>query len=89
MGKGLHCYVSGRVQGVCFRMSTQMQANSYGLTGWVRNLQNGQVEVMAFGEERQLKIFRQWLNSGPSMAQVIGVESESVEFQKFEVFSIR
>lgn len=89
MDKGLHCYVTGRVQGVCFRMSAQMQANSCGLTGWVRNLQNGQVEVMAFGEERQLKIFRQWLNSGPSMAQVTSVEAEKVEFQKLELFSIR
>ena len=88
MDKGLHCYVTGRVQGVCFRMSTQSQANSYGLTGWARNLQNGQVEVMAFGEERQLKIFRQWLNSGPSMAQVTDVEAEEVEYQLLEEFSI-
>lgn len=87
--KGLHCFVSGRVQGVFFRQSTQAQANSYGLTGWARNLQDGRVEVMVFGSQQQLESFKQWLNTGPPMAQVIDVESEEVEFQKFEGFSIR
>lgn len=81
--------MSGRVQGVCFRVSTQEQANSCGLTGWVRNMRDGRVEVMAFGDEQQLEELKQWLKSGPSMAQVIDVESVEVEFQKFEGFSIR
>jgi len=81
--------VSGRVQGVCFRMSTQAQANSCGLTGWVRNLQDGRVEVKAFGNQQQLDNFKYWLNAGPAMAKVIDVESEEVELQNFEGFSIR
>ena len=87
--KGLHCFVSGRVQGVFFRQSTQAQANLFGLTGWARNLQDGRVEVMAFGNQQQLDSFKYWLNTGPAMAQVIDVESEEVEFQEFEGFSIR
>ncbi len=51
MNKGIHCFVTGRVQGVCFRMYTQRQAEDNGLTGWVRNLADGQVEVPA-GAER-------------------------------------
>ncbi len=89
MVKGLHCYVTGRVQGVCFRLLTREQANSYHLTGWVRNLSDGRVEIMAFGDEQQLDKLNHWLKSGSNMAQVIDVESATVEFQKFEGFNVR
>jgi acylphosphatase len=88
MDKGLHCFVAGRVQGVYFRGSTQKQAKLYGLTGWVRNLPDGQVEVMAFGNEQQLDELKQWLKSGSSLAQVSNVDSKEVEFQEIEGFSI-
>lgn len=86
---GIHCFVSGRVQGVFFRQSTQAQANLHGLTGWVKNLQDGRVEVMAFGNQEQLESFRQWLNTGPPTAQVIGVECEEAEYQEFKDFCVR
>ena len=89
MDNGIHCLVTGRVQAVCFRLATREQADLYGLTGWVRNLQDGRVEVMAFGDEQQLDNLKQWLKSGPAMAQVLDVESETVEFQNFECCSIR
>jgi len=89
MDKGIHCLVAGRVQGVCFRMTTREQADLYGLTGWVRNLQDGRVEVMAFGDEQQLDSLKQWLKFGPAMARVLDVESETVAFQKFKGFGIR
>jgi len=89
MVKGLHCYVTGRVQGVCFRLSTREQANSYGLTGWVRNLHDGRVEIMAFGDEQQLDKLNYWLKSGPSMAQVTNLAYERIDFQDFEDFSVR
>ena len=89
MDNGIHYLVTGRVQAVCFRLATREQADLYGLTGWVRNLQDGRVEVMAFGDEQQLDNLKQWLKSGPAMAQVLDVESETVEFQNFECFSIR
>ncbi len=89
MDKGFHCYVTGRVQGVCFRVSTQAQANLYGLTGWVRNLSDGRVELMAFGNEQQLDKLNHWLKSGPSMSQVTNLVCEVIDFQDFEDFSIR
>jgi acylphosphatase len=89
MDKGIRCLVTGRVQGVCFRLSTREQADLYGLTGWVRNLQDGRVEVIAFGDEQQLDNLKQWLKSGPAMARVLDVESETVAFQEFERFGIR
>lgn len=89
MNKGIHCFVTGRVQGVCFRMYTQRQAENNGLTGWVRNLLDGRVEVMAFGNEQQLDKLNHWLKSGPSMAQVTKLESETIDFQNFKGFSTR
>jgi len=88
MVKGLHCYVTGRVQGVCFRVSTQAQANSYGLTGWVRNLHDGRVEIMAFGDEQQLDKLSHWLKSGPNMAQVTNLEIKAIEYEEFGDFEI-
>ncbi|MEM6998895.1 MAG: acylphosphatase [Pseudomonadota bacterium] len=89
MKKSLNCYVSGRVQGVCFRMSTSQQAKILGLTGWVRNLEDGRVEVFASGEESLLAQLEQWLTYGPEMAQVINIEYNDVEYQEFPDFSIR
>jgi len=88
MVKGLHCYVTGRVQGVCFRLSTREQANSYGLTGWVRNLHDGRVEIKAFGDEQQLDKLSHWLKSGPNMAQVTNLEIKAIEYEEFGDFEI-
>jgi len=85
----MHCFVAGRVQGVCFRMYTQRQAENNGLTGWVSNLPDGRVELMAFGNEQQLDKLNHWLKSGPSMAQVTKLECETIDFQDFEGFSVR
>ena len=85
----MNCYVSGRVQGVCFRMFTSQQAKLLGLTGWVRNLDDGRVEVFASGEAALIEQLRQWLTHGPEMAKVINLEYRDVEYQAFPDFSIR
>ena len=87
----LHCIVSGRVQGVCYRISTQEKANSMELKGWVRNLPDGRVEVYAAGDSDQLYIFKQWLYQGPAMARVDNIEVlEDTEPQKLDArFTIR
>lgn len=85
----MHCFVSGRVQGVCFRMETREQAQLFGITGWVRNLPDGRVEVMASGAETQLKQLHEWLKQGPDMARVTDLKTEEIEYQKFESFGIR
>ena len=53
----IHCFVSGRVQGVSFRSFTVEKAEKLGLTGWVRNLDNGEVESVVEGEEEDVKKF--------------------------------
>ena len=74
--------VSGRVQGVFFRASTQRQARALGLTGWVRNRYDGRVEVLAYGDEQQLSIFAKWLEIGPERSKVTNIK---VSEQKISV----
>lgn len=67
-------HVSGRVQGVYYRANTQQKAVALGLTGWVRNLPDGRVEVLACGEAPVLDQLEKWLWQGPERAQVNSVE---------------
>ena len=89
MKHAIHCFVSGRVQGVCFRVATRQKALLLGVTGWVCNLADGRVEVYAGGNRRQLEEFRQWLAKGPDGALVVNVESNTAEYQLLEGFEIR
>ncbi len=67
--------VSGRVQGVGFRYFAQEAAMLEGLSGWIRNLPNGAVEVHAEGEAEALERFARQLWRGPSMARVDSIEA--------------
>lgn len=55
--KRIHVFYSGRVQGVGFRYTARSIASSLGLSGWARNLRDGDVEVVCEGEEKKLKAF--------------------------------
>ncbi|WP_437482341.1 acylphosphatase [Sorangium sp. So ce1014] len=72
--KQVQLVVRGRVQGVFFRASTQREAKRLGLTGWVKNRSDGSVEVLAEGEEDELKELIAWANRGPSAARVERVD---------------
>ena len=89
MKKAIHCFVDGRVQGVCFRMATRQQAILHGVTGWVRNLADGRVEVYACGETQKVDALRQWLGEGPEMARVVNVECFPAECEESDGFMIR
>lgn len=60
--KQLHVYFSGQVQGVGLRYTAKDLADSLGITGWIKNLDNGQVEMVAEAEEDILKNFLKKLN---------------------------
>ena len=70
----LHVRISGRVQGVGFRWFTREEARRLGLSGWVTNLPNGDVEVAAGGEAASLSRLRRALEVGPTGAGVVAVE---------------
>ena len=85
----IHFLVTGRVQGVYFRMHTRQQALRHGLTGWVRNLPDGHVEGMASGEAAGLLALRQWLQQGPDLAMVTNVAVQELDLQEFAGFVIK
>jgi acylphosphatase len=68
--------VRGHVQGVFFRSAARDEARRLGLTGWVRNLPNGDVELLACGDQDKLHDMVTWLWKGPPMARVDKVVSE-------------
>lgn len=65
-----HVIVKGRVQGVFYRQSTKERATALGLCGWVRNLDNGNVELIASGSQDQLNLLIEWCKKGPPAAVV-------------------
>ena len=84
-----HVFVTGRVQGVGFRVHTQMQAESLGLTGWVRNVWDGRVEAVFEGPQVAVQRMVDWCRRGPPAAHVTNVEvhrdAATGEFHGFHV----
>jgi len=80
--EGVHLVVEGRVQGVFYRASTQATAASLGLTGWVRNLSDGTVEIQAEGRRDALERLISWCWQGPPGARVTGVVVSEVPVTK-------
>ncbi len=82
--------IYGKVHGVCFRMRTQEFAQNLGLTGWVKNVDDDTVEILAQGEKENLDTLEKWVDKGPELAQVEKVESDYREVdKKFDSFSIK
>ena len=74
--KRVHLIISGRVQGVFYRHTTNKEANKLGLKGFVRNLGNGDVEVIAEGDEEKLKALILFCRQGPEFANVKNIQVE-------------
>ncbi|OGW58607.1 MAG: acylphosphatase [Nitrospirae bacterium RIFCSPHIGHO2_02_FULL_42_12] len=86
----VHFFISGRVQGVFFRDSTRQMASIMGLTGYVKNMIDGRVEVVAEGEKGAVDKLTQWCYTGPPDAIVDSVEIHNEPYKKeFEKFEIR
>ena len=82
--------ISGDVQGVFFRISTQDKARELKLTGWVKNIFTNAVEILAEGDREKLSLFTGWLQLGPPNATVDKIsieweESLDKEFSSFEI----
>lgn len=81
--------ISGRVQGVGFRSFAQRAAREIGLTGWVRNLANGDVEAHANGSPRQLDDFDGRLHIGPPWCEVRSVTATEAAVSDATGFHVR
>ena len=80
--------VTGRVQGVFFRASTRIEARRLGLSGWVRNLPDGQVEALVSGSPDGLAALERWLFVGPPQARVDKLEVAAEAPQVFADFVV-
>ena len=84
-----HVFISGEVQGVYFRDYTRRKAQALGLTGWVRNMWNGQVEAVFEGEVKAVQQAVDWCYIGSPAAQVddveVSYEEPTGEFDDFHI----
>ncbi|MDP2921788.1 MAG: acylphosphatase [Candidatus Omnitrophota bacterium] len=87
--KRAHVFYSGNVQGVGFRYTAEDIAESLGLKGWVKNLSDGRVEVVAEGDEKDLKEFLDKISNGQMARYIkdteVSWEKATKEFDSFEV----
>jgi len=81
--------VSGRVQGVFFREETRRRADAAGVSGWVRNNDDGTVEAWFEGDEDDVAVLVDFARRGPSSAEVQSAEVEEVEPQGARGFEVR
>lgn len=84
-----HCIVKGRVQGVGFRYFTFTTARKFGIKGWVKNLDNGDVEIHADGDETIMKEFLNRVYSGPPYASVVDVEVREIVSEPYREFTVK
>lgn len=80
--------VHGRVQGVGFRWFVQDAAAELGVTGYVKNLHDGDVEVYAVGSEDDQKELRRKLEEGPPGARVLSVHEQPAPARRYETFQV-
>lgn len=85
----VYMLVSGLVQGVFFRDGIQRKALELGLTGWVKNLTDGKVEIIAEGEKERVEELVEWTEEGPVTAKVdnleVGWQEYTGEFDSFKI----
>ena len=87
--KHLNIRVSGKVQGVSFRVSTKAVADQLRVKGLVKNISDGDVYIEAEGDDFSLETFLEWCNEGPlqaSVQKVEVVEGEIKNYRNFEIF---
>ncbi|MGI0117008.1 acylphosphatase [Zooshikella sp. RANM57] len=82
-------WVTGRVQGVWFRGSTQLKAVQLGITGYAYNLPDGRVEVVMCGDSHAVQKLEAWLSKGPPMADVKHVEVKEIPWENYQEFDVR
>lgn len=89
MKKHLNITITGSVQGVLFRVTTKEIADQLSITGFVRNLPNGDVFIEAEGEQSNLEKLIKWCHDGPELAKVVKVKIEELDSLKgFKEFAL-
>ncbi len=88
MKKSLRIYISGTVQGVFFRSFIKENAEKLNLKGFVRNLEDGRVEIFIEGNLDEVQKMLELCKQGPKHAQIKNLEIKEESFQGFKTFKI-
>lgn len=89
-GQARHLLIRGVVQGVGYRDALRQTATRLGLRGWCRNLLDGRVEALAYGEPQALQALETWCEKGPPAARVAQVLAHDIALtESCEGFEIR
>jgi len=89
MFKRVYLLITGKVQNVSYRINAKRKAEELNLTGWVKNMPDGKVEIIAEGEEENLKSMISWCYNGSDGAVVNKVKAKWTEYEeKFDKFRI-
>jgi len=88
MKKSVRLYINGTVQGVFFRMFVKENAEKYNVKGFVRNLEDGRIEVFLEGNANEVNKMIELCEKGPKHAQIRNVQITPERFQDFKVFKI-
>lgn len=81
-------FVSGKVQGVFYRDSTQQKAREIGVFGWVCNLPDGRVEARISGDTSKVDELIKWMHKGPISAKVTEIEEKTIDYADFHDFIV-
>ncbi len=88
MKKSVRLYINGTVQGVFFRMFVKENAERYNVKGFVRNLEDGRIEVFLEGNADDVNKMIELCKKGPRHAQIKKVDIKPERFQDFKVFKV-
>lgn len=85
----VHLLIKGKVQGVFYRKTAKETADAKGITGWVRNTGDGNVEITASGSEAALQAYINWCHKGSASAKVQEVKVTNIADQQFKSFEVK
>ena len=86
--KAYNIVVEGKVQGVFYRQSTREKAKELNVKGWVKNCDDGSVQIHAEGDPADLSEFIKWCHQGPRNARVSGVKHMEIQVNGYSGFEI-
>ncbi len=86
--EAIHMFVHGHVQGVFYRANTQKAADRLRLTGWVKNCEDGSVEIHAEGDKDKLEELIEWCRHGPARAKVSKIDLNWIDSQGLHSFDV-
>jgi acylphosphatase len=88
MKKSIRLYISGTVQGVFYRSFVKEKAEKLNVKGFVRNLEDGRVEIFLEGNPEEIKKMKELCKKGPKHSMIKNVEEKEERFQDFKTFKV-